>query len=117
MNFNQQNISNTAWAVSRIQYKNRPLFDASGAQGSRTIDDFGAQGISNTAWAVATMMGLNHGRVMKGTDMSAVACVNDFDSQALSNTAWAMEQQAHSNASSRQAICSSALALGPGLHL
>mmetsp|Transcript_96071 Transcript_96071/g.309877 ORF Transcript_96071/g.309877 Transcript_96071/m.309877 type:complete len:102 (+) Transcript_96071:956-1261(+) len=49
--FDQQHVSNTAWAIARLAWKDRPLFDALSGPAVPTISLFVAQGLSNMAWS------------------------------------------------------------------
>ena len=51
--FNAQDVSNTAWAFTRLGQKNEPLFAALATAAERRMKEFSAQAISNTVWAFA----------------------------------------------------------------
>jgi len=45
-------LANTLWAVARLGFRNRPLFEALAASSIRSIREFSPLALSKTAWAI-----------------------------------------------------------------
>ena len=54
MDFNSQNLANTAWAFATVGHKDERLFSTLAAAAERRTMDFNSQNLANTAWAFAT---------------------------------------------------------------
>ena len=52
--FNEQELSNTAWAFATVRQKDVPLFAAVATAAQQDMGDFNPQTLANTAWAFAT---------------------------------------------------------------
>ena len=94
--FNEQHLSNTAWAFATAGHEAPELFAAISAEVvRRRLDGFDAQGFSNTAWAFAKA---GHVSPELFAAISAEAVrrgLDDIDEQHLSNTAWAFARAGH----------------------
>ena len=55
MDFNSQNLANTAWAFATVGHKDERLFSTLAAAAERRMRDFNSQNLANTAWAFATV--------------------------------------------------------------
>ena len=53
--FNQQGLTNTAWAFATADQKDALLFTALAIAAERRMGAFDRQELANTAWAFATM--------------------------------------------------------------
>ena len=54
VNFNVQNLANTAWAFAKVGQFDKKLFVALGKAAEQYLGEFNAQELANTAWAFAT---------------------------------------------------------------
>jgi RAP domain len=93
--FNDQALSNTAWAFAKLNHEAPALLDNIARAALVRIDEFSPQALSNTSWAFAT---LNHEAVPLLFDAIARAAtvkIKDFKPQELSNTAWAFATMKH----------------------
>jgi len=53
--FNDQNLSNTAWSLAVRVVADCPLLQSIASESMALISDFHIQGLTNSAWAMATM--------------------------------------------------------------
>ena len=93
--FNEQELSNTAWAFATAKHPTpAALLDAIAAEAAGRVRDFSEQGLANTAWAFATA---EHAAPALFDAIAAEAAgrVREFNSQELSNTAWAYATTGH----------------------
>ena len=88
--FNEQHLSNTAWAFATARHEAPELFKAISAEAVRRgLGGFKEQNLSNTAWAFATA---GHASPELFNAISAAVVrrgLGGFKEQNLSNTAWA----------------------------
>lgn len=106
--FDQQNISNTAWSIARLARRDHPLLDAISAAARQTLDSFGPQGISNLAWAVSTLCIRDDEPLLAAISPAAIPRMPEFDSQGLSNTAWSVASLRERDGPLLQAIAAAA---------
>ena len=96
LDFNPQDLANTAWAFATAGRAAPALLDAIATEAVRRgLRDFKPQNLANTAWAFATA-----GRAAP-TLLDAIAAeavrsdLRDFNEQELANTAWAFATADH----------------------
>tara|TARA_B100000768_G_scaffold175280_1_gene186521 strand:+ start:43 stop:1158 length:1116 start_codon:yes stop_codon:yes gene_type:complete len=93
--FNEQELSNTAWAFATAKHPTpAALLDAIAAEAAGRVRDFSEQGLANTAWAFATA---EHAAPALFDAIAAEAAgrVKEFNEQELTNTAWAFATAGH----------------------
>lgn len=88
--FDPQELSNTAWAVSRFSWQNPPLLDALSASSILTIHEFSSQNLNNPAWSLA-VLGVCDRPLMEAIASSSLPKIREFNMQGLANTAWAYD--------------------------
>ena len=54
VNFNPQNLANTAWAFATLGHMDVQLLTALAREAARRLGDFKPQELANTVWAFAT---------------------------------------------------------------
>ena len=113
--FDEQNLSNTAWAFAKAGHSSAALFRAISAEALRRgLGRFNEQALSNTAWAFAKA---DHSSPALFRAISAEALrrgLGGFIEQALSNTAWAFAKAGLSSPALFSAISAEALRRGLG---
>eukprot|EP00747_Dinoflagellata_sp_TGD_P157595 gnl/TRDRNA2_/TRDRNA2_177750_c0_seq8.p1 gnl/TRDRNA2_/TRDRNA2_177750_c0~~gnl/TRDRNA2_/TRDRNA2_177750_c0_seq8.p1 ORF type:complete len:173 (+),score=17.51 gnl/TRDRNA2_/TRDRNA2_177750_c0_seq8:342-860(+) len=92
MNFQMQNLSNTAWAFATLRCEDLPLRHAIAAAAIRKLQkstDGSPQDTANLTWrCVATEL---HRRLLAGRiSLWGILRTEDFDQQNIGNTAWAV---------------------------
>jgi hypothetical protein len=89
--FNEQHLSNTAWAFATADHVSTELFRVISAElMRRDLGDFNPQDLANTAWAFAKAGHLST-ELFKAISAEVVRRgLGDFNPQGLSNTAWAL---------------------------
>lgn len=93
--FNSQNISNTMWALAKMEATPKgahPLVNALTVQARAQIGTFNAQAVANTIWALAKMevAGVPSRLLMEALSARAQATIHQFNEQAVSNSLWAL---------------------------
>jgi hypothetical protein len=88
-NFNAQNLSNTLWAIAKME---RPPTSELRARLeldlARKLGDFNAQEQSNTLWAMLTMGRLPTADLQARLELELARKVGDLNAQELANTFW-----------------------------
>ena len=96
--FDEQNLSNTAWAFAKAGHSSPALFAAISAEVVRRgLGSFNEQDLSNTAWAFAKA---SHSSPALFAALSAEVLrrgLGGFNEQELSNTAWAFAKAGHAS--------------------
>lgn len=80
INFDPQNLSNTAWAFATLGVYDKPLFDAIAAAAIRMLAEFDMQSLANMAFAFATLYLSHHGPLLSE---ACAACAESDDVRIL----------------------------------
>lgn len=82
-----RHISNTAWAVAKLNLLDTALIHALSTQALANISEFEPHSLGSIAWALAGMRDAN-GPIMSALCIEALQKFVKFDERGLSNMVW-----------------------------
>merc|ERR1712224_227507 len=92
LDYEAQDLANTAWAFSKMENAHLPLLKAISAEAIRKLAQFATQNISNTAWAFSALA-LQDPPLFAAIASESMAKIAAFGAQAIANTSWSFARR------------------------